>query len=61
MAAPKVAGAAGVIIARHGKNNLSPVSGEGDSEAIRRRSLQKGCDEKSGFGLVSIPSALNRR
>ncbi|WP_188431998.1 hypothetical protein [Kroppenstedtia guangzhouensis] len=41
------------------------ISPQCQVKAILKQSAEdlfkKGCDEKSGFGLVSIPDALNRR
>ncbi|PTX59617.1 subtilase family protein [Melghirimyces profundicolus] len=61
MAAPKTAGAAGVVIAKHGKNRLSPSEVKSILQQSAEDLYQKGYDAQSGFGLVNAVSALNRR
>lgn len=61
MAAPKVAGVAGVIIAKHGKNKLSPSQIKAIIQQSSEDIYKKGYDAESGFGLVNAASALNHR
>lgn len=58
MAAPKVAGLAGVIIAKHGKDKLNPAQVKAIIQNTSEDIFKKGYDEKSGFGLINAVSAL---
>ncbi|WP_254660860.1 S8 family peptidase [Bacillus sp. FJAT-27225] len=60
MAAPKVAGLAGVIIAQHGKDALKPAQVKAIIQQSSEDVFKKGYDEKSGFGLINAVSALDR-
>ncbi|WP_240627384.1 S8 family serine peptidase [Thermoflavimicrobium daqui] len=59
MAAPKVAGLAGVIIAKHGKNKLKPAQVKSIIEQSAEDIYKKGKDEQSGSGLINVVDALN--
>ncbi|SEN48871.1 S8 family serine peptidase [Lihuaxuella thermophila] len=59
MAAPKVAGLAGVIIAKHGKNNLTPAQVKAIIEQSAEDIYKSGYDAESGFGLVNAVNALH--
>lgn len=59
MAAPKVAALAGIIIAKHGKGNITP---EKVSRIIDRSAIDietPGYDANSGYGLINVSNALN--
>ena len=58
MASPKVAGLAGVIIAKHGKDKLNPAQVKAIIQNTSEDIFKKGYDEKSGFGLINAVSAL---
>ncbi|WP_071459843.1 S8 family serine peptidase [Bacillus massilinigeriensis] len=58
MAAPKTAALAGVIIAKHGKDQLSPAQVKHILQSSSKDVFKKGYDEKSGFGLINAVSAL---
>ncbi|TCS96401.1 S8 family serine peptidase [Hazenella coriacea] len=61
MAAPKVAGVAGVIIAKHGKNNLKPAQVKAIIEQSAEDIYKKGKDAESGSGLANAYRALNHK
>ncbi|GGE04157.1 serine protease [Marinithermofilum abyssi] len=61
MAAPKVAGVAGVIIAKHGKNQLSPSQVKSIIQQSSEDIYKTGYDAESGFGYVNAVSALRHR
>lgn len=58
MAAPKVAGVAGVIIAMHGKDALSPSQVKHIIQSSAEDVFKNGYDGESGFGLVNAENAL---
>ncbi|WP_231688022.1 S8 family serine peptidase [Bacillus sp. FJAT-18017] len=60
MAAPKVAGLAGVIIAQHGKDALKPAQVKAIIQQSAEDVFKPGYDENSGFGLINAVNALNR-
>jgi len=59
MAAPKVAGLAGVIIAKHGKDQLSPSQVKHIIQSSAIDINKPGYDEAAGHGLISAVNALN--
>lgn len=59
MAAPKTAALAGVIIAKHGKDQLSPSQVKSIIQRSAEDVFEPGYDEKSGFGLINAVNALN--
>ncbi|WKA53131.1 S8 family serine peptidase [Planococcus shixiaomingii] len=59
MAAPKVAGLAGVIIAQHGKDKLNPAQVKQIIQSSSEDIFKKGYDAQSGFGLVNAVDALD--
>ncbi|TWT13132.1 S8 family serine peptidase [Planomicrobium sp. CPCC 101079] len=59
MAAPKVAGLAGVIIAQHGKDKLNPAQVKHIIQSSSEDIFKKGYDKQSGFGLIDAVDALN--
>lgn len=61
MAAPKVAGVAGVIIAKHGKNKLKPAQVKAIIKQSSEDVYKKGYDAYSGHGLVNAWSALQHK
>ncbi|MBA4494964.1 S8 family serine peptidase [Paenactinomyces guangxiensis] len=61
MAAPKVAGIAGVIIAKHGKNKLSPAQVKSIIQQSAEDIYKNGYDAESGFGLANALNALQYR
>jgi subtilisin family serine protease len=61
MAAPKVAGVAALVIAKHGKNNLSPAQVKAILEQSAEDLYKQGRDEYTGAGLVNAVRALNQR
>ena len=58
MAAPKTAALAGVVIAKYGKDNLSPAQVKHIIQASAEDVFQPGYDGKSGFGLINAVNAL---
>ncbi|MFC7371463.1 S8 family serine peptidase [Fictibacillus iocasae] len=58
MAAPKVAALAGVIIAQHGKDVLSPSQVKHILQSSSDDVFKTGYDGESGFGLVNAVNAL---
>lgn len=60
MAAPKVAGVAGVIISKYGKNKLSPAQVKHIIEASAEDIYKTGKDPQSGSGYVNALSALTK-
>ncbi|WP_231689577.1 S8 family peptidase [Bacillus sp. FJAT-27245] len=59
MAAPKVAGLAGVIIAKYGKDQLNPAQVKQIIQNSSEDIFKPGYDEKAGFGLINAVRALN--
>ncbi|MBY6035974.1 S8 family serine peptidase [Fictibacillus nanhaiensis] len=59
MAAPKTAALAGVIIAQHGKDKLSPSQVKHLIQASSEDIFKRGYDGESGFGLINAVNALN--
>lgn len=60
MAAPKVAGVAGVIISKYGKNKLSPAQVKTLIETSAEDIYKVGYDAESGNGYVNALSALTK-
>ncbi|WP_423408597.1 S8 family peptidase [Heyndrickxia sp. MSNUG] len=58
MAAPKTAGLAGVIIAKYGKDVLSPAQVKHIIQSSADDLFKPGYDGESGFGLINAVSAL---
>ncbi|CAM3742295.1 S8 family serine peptidase [Mesobacillus zeae] len=58
MAAPKTAALAGVIIAKHGKDNLSPSQVKHIIQTSSEDVFKNGYDQDSGFGLINAVNAL---
>ncbi|MBG9449020.1 hypothetical protein ABE67_06765 [Cytobacillus firmus] len=58
MAAPKVAALAGVIIAKHGKDNISPAQVKHIIQTSSEDIFKPGYDEQSGHGLINAVNAL---
>lgn len=58
MASPKVAGVAGVIIAKHGKNKLTPAQVKQMIEQSAEDIYKQGKDAESGSGYVNAYKAL---
>lgn len=59
MAAPKVAALAGIIIAKHGKGNITPKK---VNKIIERSAIDietPGYDANSGYGLINVSNALH--
>lgn len=61
MAAPKAAAVAGLIISKHGKNELKPNQVKQIIQRSAEKTSNKGYDAESGFGLVNAVNALNHR
>ncbi|MFD2168534.1 S8 family serine peptidase [Tumebacillus lipolyticus] len=61
MASPKAAALAGVIIAKHGKDKLSPAQVKNKIMGNTTDILNKGFDQYSGFGLINATKALNSK
>lgn len=59
MAAPKTAALAGVIIAKHGKDQLSPSQVKSIIQQSSEDVFKPGYDGESGFGLINAVNALN--
>lgn len=59
MAAPKTAGLAGVIIAKHGKDVLSPAQVKHIIQNSADDLFKPGYDGESGFGLINAVNALD--
>lgn len=59
MAAPKVAGLAGVIIAQHGKDQLSPAQVKHLIQSSSEDVFKTGYDKYAGFGLIDAEEALD--
>ncbi|MFE1245062.1 S8 family serine peptidase [Fictibacillus sp. NPDC058756] len=59
MAAPKTAALAGVIIAQHGKDKLSPAQVKSIIQSSTEDVFKTGYDGESGFGLINAVDALN--
>lgn len=59
MAAPKTAALAGVIIAKHGKDQLSPSQVKSIIQQSAEDVFKPGYDGESGFGLINAVNALN--
>ncbi|OOE12445.1 S8 family peptidase [Fictibacillus arsenicus] len=59
MAAPKTAALAGVIIAQHGKDKLSPAQVKSIIQSSTEDVFKSGYDGESGFGLINAVDALN--
>jgi lantibiotic leader peptide-processing serine protease len=59
MAAPKTAALAGVIIAQHGKDKLSPAQVKSIIQSSTEDVFKQGYDGESGFGLINAVNALN--
>ncbi|WP_224076548.1 S8 family peptidase [Planococcus chinensis] len=59
MAAPKVAGLAGVIIAQHGKDKLKPAQVKHIIQSSSEDVFKTGYDKYSGFGLIDAVDALD--
>ncbi len=58
MAAPKTAGLAGVIIAQHGKDKLSPAQVKHIIQSSSDDVFKSGYDGEAGFGLINAVNAL---
>ncbi|OYD57779.1 hypothetical protein CGZ90_12585 [Fictibacillus aquaticus] len=58
MAAPKAAALAGIIIAQHGKDVLSPAQVKHILQSSSDDVFKTGYDENSGFGLINAVNAL---
>ncbi|MBX9972631.1 S8 family serine peptidase [Cytobacillus firmus] len=58
MAAPKVAALAGVIIAKHGKDQISPAQVKQIIQSSSEDIFKPGYDEQSGHGLINAVNAL---
>lgn len=58
MAAPKVAALAGVIIAQHGKDQITPAQVKHIIQSSAEDIFQPGYDAKSGHGLINAVNAL---
>ncbi|ASS77189.1 hypothetical protein CIG75_10495 [Tumebacillus algifaecis] len=58
MASPKAAGLAGVIIAKAGKDKLTPAQVKNKIMSTTTDILDKGFDKYSGFGLINAKNAL---
>lgn len=58
MAAPKVAALAGIIIAKHGKDKISPAQVKHIIQSSTEDVFKKGYDEYSGHGLINAVNAL---
>lgn len=58
MAAPKTAALAGVVIAKHGKDELSPAEVKHVIQSSAIDINKPGYDEESGFGLINAVNAL---
>lgn len=61
MAAPKTAALAGVVIAKHGKDNISPAQVKSIIQNSTQDVFEPGYDAKSGFGLINAVKALSRK
>lgn len=59
MAAPKVAGLAGVIIAQHGKDKLTPSQVKHIIQSSSEDVFKAGYDKYSGFGLIDAVESLD--
>ncbi|RSD26224.1 S8 family peptidase [Mesobacillus subterraneus] len=59
MAAPKVAGLAGVVIAKHGKDKLTPAQVKAIVLNSSEDVFKAGYDAESGHGLINAVNALN--
>lgn len=59
MAAPKVAGLAGVIIAQHGKDQLTPAQVKHLIQSSSEDVFKTGYDKYAGFGLIDAEEALD--
>ncbi|WP_423801737.1 S8 family peptidase [Neobacillus sp. SAB-20_R2A] len=60
MAAPKTAALAGVIIAKYGKDKLTPAQVKHIIQSSAEDVFKPGYDEKAGFGLINAVNALNQ-
>lgn len=58
MAAPKTAALAGVIIAQHGKDELSPAQVKHIIQSSSDDVFKRGYDGEAGFGLINAVNAL---
>ncbi|WP_421378876.1 S8 family peptidase [Bacillus salacetis] len=58
MAAPKTAALAGVIIAQHGKDNISPAQVKHIIQSSAEDVFKTGYDGESGHGLINAVNAL---
>jgi lantibiotic leader peptide-processing serine protease len=58
MAAPKTAALAGVIIAKHGKDKLTPAQVKHIIQSSSEDVFKPGYDENAGFGLINAVNAL---
>ncbi|MDZ5471531.1 S8 family serine peptidase [Bacillus sp. 31A1R] len=58
MAAPKVAALAGIIIAKHGKDNISPAQVKHIIQASSEDVFKNGYDAEAGHGLINAVNAL---
>ncbi|MFG6494769.1 S8 family serine peptidase [Fictibacillus sp. UD] len=58
MAAPKTAALAGVIIAQHGKDKLSPAQVKHVIQSSSEDVFKRGYDGEAGFGLINAVNAL---
>ncbi|WLR56766.1 S8 family serine peptidase [Mesobacillus subterraneus] len=58
MAAPKTAALAGVVIAKHGKDNLTPSQVKAIIQNSAEDLFKPGYDEQSGYGLINAVNAL---
>jgi lantibiotic leader peptide-processing serine protease len=61
MAAPKTAALAGVVIAKHGKDKLSPAQVKAIIQNSTEDVFKPGYDAESGFGLINAVNALNSK
>ncbi|MBT2691034.1 S8 family serine peptidase [Bacillus sp. ISL-47] len=60
MAAPKVAALAGVIIAKHGKDQITPAQVKQIIQSSSEDIFEPGYDAKSGHGLINAVNALKK-
>lgn len=58
MAAPKVAALAGVVIAKHGKDQLNPAQVKAIIQSSSEDVFKSGYDAESGHGLINAVNAL---
>jgi lantibiotic leader peptide-processing serine protease len=61
MAAPKTAALAGVVIAQHGKDKLTPAQVKAIIQNSAEDVFKPGYDAESGHGLINAVNALNNK